>query len=133
MASGLEIRVPFADHRIFEFVFNVPWEMKFENGVEKSLLRESMRGTVPDKILWRKKSPYPKTHNPEYLKLVMGILEKCLNDGGYLSEHLDRQKLSDVLQSGGTWFGQLMDVPQLIAWLIQFDIWAKEYNVSFIR
>ena len=132
MASGLEIRVPFADHRIFEFVFNVPWEIKFENGVEKSLLRESMRGIVPDRILWRKKSPYPKTHNPEYLQLVMKILEKRLSEGGYLSEFLDRQALWDLVESGGTWFGQLMDAPQLIAWLIQFDVWTKEYNVSFI-
>ena len=78
MASGVEIRVPFADHRIFEFVFNVPWHIKFENGIEKSLLRNSMRGKLPDKILWRKKSPYPKTHNPEYLSLVLSLLDERL-------------------------------------------------------
>ena len=133
MASGLEIRVPFADHRIFEFVFNVPWEIKFENSVEKALLRESMRGLLPDKILWRKKSPYPKTHNPKYMEAVLSILNKRLAEGGYLSEYLDRNKLSEIISSGGTWFGQLMDVPQLIAWLIQFDTWIKEYNVCFIK
>ncbi len=133
MASGLEIRVPFADHRIFEFVFNVPWEIKFENGVEKSLLRQSMKDLLPEKILSRKKSPYPKTHNPKYLEAVMNILNSRLSEGGYLADFLDRCKLNELIQSGGTWFGQLMDIPQLIAWLIQFDTWIKEYNVSFIK
>lgn len=132
MASGVEIRVPFADHRIFEFVYNVPWEIKFENGVEKSLLRNSMTGILPDKILWRKKSPYPKTHNPKYLKEVLDILNKRLSAGGFLKEHLDKSMLDSIITSGGTWFGQLMDVPQLVAWLIQFDIWAKHYGVNFV-
>ena len=132
MASGVEIRVPFADHRIFEFVYNVPWEIKFENGIEKSLLRNSMKGILPDKILWRKKSPYPKTHNPEYLKNVLSILNSRLSEGGFLSEHLDRSKLDEVVSKGGAWFGQLMDAPQLVAWLIQFDIWTKEYSVNFV-
>ncbi|MBR7101566.1 MAG: asparagine synthase (glutamine-hydrolyzing) [Clostridia bacterium] len=132
MASGVEIRVPFADHRIFEFVYNVPWDIKFENGIEKSLLRNSMKGILPDKILWRKKSPYPKTHNPEYLKNVLSILNSRLSEGGFLSEHLDRSKLDEVVSKGGAWFGQLMDAPQLVAWLIQFDIWTKEYSVNFV-
>ena len=132
MASGVEIRVPFADHRIFEFVYNVPWEIKFENGVEKSLLRNSMKGVLPDKILFRKKSPYPKTHNPKYLDTVISILKDRLACGGFLSEHLDKEKLDKVILRGGAWFGQLMDAPQLVAWLIQFDIWAKEYSVNFV-
>ena len=70
MASSVEIRVPFADHRIVEYVYNVPWEIKFENGVEKALLRNAMAPFLPEKILNRKKSPYPKTHNPRYEQLV---------------------------------------------------------------
>ncbi|MGM9645431.1 MAG: asparagine synthase (glutamine-hydrolyzing) [Eubacteriales bacterium] len=130
MASGVEIRVPFADHRIYEFVYNVPWEIKFENNVEKALLRSSMEGMLPDKILWRKKSPYPKTHNPEYLKEVVGMLDNQLKDGGFLSEYLDRSKLDEIISSGKTWFGQLMGAPQLVAWLVQFDLWMKKYNVN---
>ena len=132
MASGVEVRVPFADHRIYEFVFNVPWNIKFENGVEKSLLRNSMDGYLPDKILWRKKSPYPKTHNPEYLKAVMDILNNRLKKGTYLSEVLDRNKLEEILNSNGTWFGQLMSAPQLVAWLIQFDFWLEKYKINLI-
>ena len=132
MASGVEIRVPFADHRIFEFVFNVPWEYKLENGVEKSLLRNSMVGYLPDKILWRKKSPYPKTHNPEYTKAVIKMLEGRLKKGSYLSEVLDRQRLDEILSGNGTWFGQLMSAPQMVAWLIQFDYWMEKYKINLI-
>lgn len=67
MASGLEVRVPFCDHRIVEYVWNIPWEIKFYNNREKGLLRKAMTGILPEDILWRKKSPYPKTHNPGYL------------------------------------------------------------------
>ena len=130
MAQGLEVRVPFADHRILEFVFNVPWEYKRENGVEKSLLRNSMVGYLPDKILWRKKSPYPKTHNPEYMRSVLSLLEKRLHGGGYLSQHLDKVRLNEAIEGSGTWFGQLMSSPQLVAWLIQLDYFMEKYNVD---
>ncbi|MBQ7761098.1 MAG: asparagine synthase (glutamine-hydrolyzing) [Clostridia bacterium] len=132
MASGVEIRVPFADHRILEFLYNVPWEIKFENKVEKALLRNAMVDYLPEKILWRKKSPYPKTHNPEYMRLVTSLLEERLKKGGYLSEHLDRAKLNEIIESGGTWFGQLMDTPQLIAWLIQFDFWIEHNHINIV-
>lgn len=129
MARGLEVRVPFADHRILEFVFNVPWKYKHENGVEKSLLRNSMTDYLPEKILWRKKSPYPKTHNPEYMKAVLALLDTRLRSGGYLSYCLDKDKLDDVISQNGTWFGQLMSSPQLVAWLIQLDYFMEKYNV----
>ena len=132
MAQGVEVRVPFADHRIFEFVFNVPWEYKRENGVEKSLLRNAMVGTLPEKILWRKKSPYPKTHNPKYMEAVLSMLEARLKVGGYLSQHLDRGRLDEIISGGGTWFGQLMSSPQLVAWLIQLDYFMEKYNVDII-
>ena len=130
MASGVEVRVPFADHRIYEHVFNVPWKYKMENGVEKSLLRNSMADFLPDKILWRKKSPYPKTHNPKYTESVLKLLNERLKGGGYLSQYLNRERLDEVISKGGTWFGQLMSAPQLIAWLIQLDYFFEKYNVS---
>ncbi len=132
MASGVEVRVPFSDHRIYEFIFNVPWEIKFENNVEKALLRNSMEGYLPDKILWRKKSPYPKTHNPKYLEAVTKMLKDRLKKGSYLNEVLDKSKLEEMLNSNGTWFGQLMSAPQLIAWLIQFDFWLEKYRINLI-
>ena len=132
MYSGLEVRVPFADHRVLEYVYNVPWEIKFENGVEKALLRNSMTKYLPDKILWRKKSPYPKTHNPKYREKVTEMLRERIAKKGILSEVIDREVLRAVLDGEDkTWFGQLMSTPQLIAWLIQFDYWAEKYNVEF--
>ena len=132
MARGVEVRVPFADHRIFEFVFNVPWEYKRENGVEKSLLRNSMVDILPEKILWRKKSPYPKTHNPKYMEAVLSLLDKRLRSGGYLSQYLSRSRLDEILSGGTTWFGQLMSSPQLVAWLIQLDYFVELYGVDFV-
>ena len=132
MYSGVEVRVPFADHRILEYVYNVPWEIKFENGVEKALLRNAVSDSLPDKILWRKKSPYPKTHSPEYRKAVTEMLKERLNKKGILSEVINTNVLNEVLSGEDkTWFGQLMSTPQLIAWLIQFDYWAEKYNVEF--
>ncbi len=131
MYSSLEVRVPFADHRLLEFVYNVPWSIKFENRTEKALLRNAMKDWLPDKILYRKKSPYPKTHSPIYEKAVKEILNDRLRVGGVLSEFLNKEKLNAMLSGENTtWFGQLMASPQMIAWLIQFDYWFEKYNVN---
>ena len=132
MANSLEVRVPFADHRILEYVYNVPWKIKFENNVEKALLRNAMKDYLPLEIYERKKSPYPKTHNPLYEKIVTSMLRYRLKKGGILTELLDEKMLKDLLdEENVTWFGQLMGKPQLIAWLIQFDYWFDYYNVEF--
>ncbi len=132
MYSSVEARVPFADHRLLEFVYNVPWSIKFENGVEKALLRNAMKRKLPDKILWRKKSPYPKTHSPVYENAVRKLLIERINKGGALAEMLDKNKFCDILSgTTPTWFGQLMGGPQLMAWLVQFDYFAEKYSVDF--
>ena len=132
MASGLEVRVPFGDHRILEYVFNVPWKIKFENNTEKALLRNAMKDYLPDKILWRKKSPYPKTHNPEYLKSVTEIVQNRIkSSNSILKEIMNKTALERLLNGENiTWFGQLMSTPQLLAWLIQFDYWFEKYKVK---
>ncbi len=131
MHSGVEVRVPFSDHRILEYVYNVPWEIKFEGNVEKALLRNAMAEYLPDKILNRKKSPYPKTHDPIYEYKVTDILIKKLNKKGRLYELINRDELNNLLQSDNqTWFGQLMSKPQLISWLIQLDFWLEKYDIQ---
>lgn len=134
MASSVEVRVPFADHRILEYIYNVPWEIKFENQTEKALLRNAMADFLPDKILHRKKSPYPKTQDPQYERLVRETLQARLNrKDSLLAQMLDRRALEAFLGSGeGTWFGQLMGRAQLLAWLLQFDIWAQLHNLEFV-
>jgi asparagine synthase (glutamine-hydrolysing) len=133
MYRSVEVRVPFADHRILEYVFNLPWEYKFEEGIEKSLLRRAMEGYLPARVLWRKKSPYPKTQDPTYESLVRKMLSERLLRGGFLAEALDKRRLSALLSGeDGTWFGQLMARPQLIAWLCQLDIWFEIYRVRLV-
>lgn len=134
MYSAVEVRVPFADHRILEYVFNVPWRIKYENGIEKALLRRAMTGALPDRVLWRKKSPYPKTHAPAYEQLVRKMLfERLLKKGSFLGEHLDRRRLMALLEGENkTWQGQLMGRPQLLAWLCQLDEWFEHYGVKLV-
>ncbi len=133
MYSSVEARVPFADHRLLQFVYNVPWSIKFENNTEKALLRNAMKQKLPDKILWRKKSPFPKTHSPIYEKAVRDILKNRIAAGGILSDIVNKQKLEELFSGKtGTWFGQLMSGPQLMAWLIQFDYWFELYNVDLL-
>ncbi|AGA68330.1 asparagine synthase, glutamine-hydrolyzing [Desulfitobacterium dichloroeliminans LMG P-21439] len=132
MASGLEVRVPFADHRLVDYVYNVPWDIKYKNGLEKSLLRAAMQDYLPDKILYRKKSPFPKTHDPHYATLVYHLFQKRLSSGsGMLAELLHMDVLDRLASPGNnTWFGQLMGAPQLMAWLVQLDFWFEEYKVE---
>ena len=132
MYSGLEVRVPFADHRILEYVYNVPWEIKFENGVEKAMLRHAMAGILPEKILWRKKSPYPKTHSPMYERTVRERLaERMEDEGSVLHRVLNRAALTALCEGGNaTWYGQLMSTPQLLAWLLQFDVFCAHYGLE---
>lgn len=134
MASALEVRVPFADHRIAEYVFNIPWRIKRRDDVEKAVLRDALGGVLPERIVQRKKSPYPKTHNPRYEEIVTGMLRDRLADpGSILHELLRRDFLRDLeRQQNVTWFGQLMAKPQLIAYLLQLDYWFMHYGVQMV-
>lgn len=135
MYSSLEVRVPFCDYRIVEYLYNVPWEMKDYNHYEKGLLRQAMTGYLPEKVLWRKKSPYPKTHNPNYLKAVSSILEKIISDStSPILNYVKKEKLTELLhdEKSQPWYGQLMTTPQTIAYFIQFNYWLEKYNVRFV-
>lgn len=136
MRAGLEVRVPFCDHRLIEYVWNIPWEIKSLNGREKGILREALKGVLPEEVLTRKKSPYPKTHNPNYLSAVRSWLLEELNDSNApILQFINEQKIREMAQSdmqkqSFPWFGQLMTGPQLFAYLIQVNLWLKTYKVS---
>ncbi|GHI33153.1 hypothetical protein Sdagh_48830 [Streptomyces daghestanicus] len=66
MAVGLEVRVPFCDHRLVEYVYNTPWALKSYDGREKTLLREATADVLPRSVYDRVKSPYPSTQDPKY-------------------------------------------------------------------
>lgn len=134
MWSGLEVRVPYADHRIAQYVFNTPWEMKCHNGEPKALLRDAAEGLLPSEILHRKKSPYPKTHNPGYEAILKERLAHVLRDSAQplhklLSEETVTGLLSQSFDYGKPWFGQLMAGPQLLAYLLQVNAWLLHYNI----
>lgn len=137
MYSGLEARVPFADHRILEYVFNVPWDMKCRNGVAKSLLREACKDLLPNEILYRKKSPYPKTYNPAYEKLLSNrLLDVIANPNAPILPLLDKKKIVSFLKSpsdyGKPWYGQLMAGPQMLAYLLQINYWLEKYDIEIL-
>ena len=137
MYSGLEVRVPFCDHRIAAYLYSVPWEYKDYQGKEKGLLREAMRGVLPDEVLWRKKSPYPKTWNPGYLAAVSAELTKVIEDpAAPLLRVVRADALEQLLASGAEnpvpWYGQLMMTPQTIAWFLQLNHWLQAYKVELV-
>jgi len=138
MAVGLEVRVPYCDHRLVEYVWNIPWEIKTTGGREKGILRKALEGVLPEDVLYRKKSPYPKTHNPNYLAAVRGRLLERLEDPACPLHPLidaDRIRQTAAATDAGShlpWFGQLMSGPQLFAYLLQMDYWLRHYKVKIV-
>ena len=134
MYNGLELRVPFCDYRLVQYMWNVPWDIKAFNGREKGLLRYVFKDLLPDEIVNRKKSPYPKTHNPTYLKTVKKMLLKIMdNKNAPINDLLNREYILNILNTDGKsftmpWFGQLMTGPQLIAYLCQVNMWLEKYK-----
>ena len=135
MFNGFELRVPFCDYRLVQYVWNIPWEMKALNGREKGLLRFIMKDYLPKEIVDRKKSPYPKTHNPTYLAKVKQIFNDQVlsNSNAPIFDLLNKNYIEEIIKTDGKaftrpWFGQLMTGPQLIAYLIQVNIWLEKYK-----
>lgn len=134
MYHGLEARVPFADHRIVEYLYNVPWHLKFMGDMEKGLLRHAAKGLLPDSVLFRKKSPYPKTYNPNYERLLKKAFAKILVTGDEpVSRLIDVNRVRSFLETpmsyAKPWYGQLMAGPQLLAYYLQINMWMKEYGI----
>lgn len=133
MFCSLEVRVPFCDWRIAEYLYGVPWEFKDYQGHEKGLLRTAMDGMLPQEVLWRKKSPYPKTFDPRYAELVSTRLRAVLADKGNLLWQLVSRAGADELLGSEypwPWYGQLMRTPQTVAYLLQIEFWLRHYNVQ---
>ena len=134
MATSLEVRVPFCDYRIAEYMYAVPWEWKDHQGVEKGLLRKAMEGILPKEILWRKKSPYPKTFHPQYTALIRNRAETLLEDSAAaLFTIVDRNAFAALLKQEFSvpWYGQLMTGPQTVAYFLQMQHWLEHYGVTF--
>jgi asparagine synthase (glutamine-hydrolysing) len=92
-----------------------------------------MDGVLPREVLWRKKSPYPKTHDPRYLELVSSRLKELLEDSSApLWQLVQREAVEELLTAeyAWPWYGQLMRVPQTIAYFLQINIWLKLYKIT---
>lgn len=134
MACGLEVRVPFCDHRIVEYTWNIPWDMMKHNESEKGLLRKALECVLPDEVLYRKKNPYPKTYNPLFEQILKERLNDILSDStSPLISLVDYKNLKELMNKDSNytspWYGQLMATPQLYAYLIQLDLWFRKYKV----
>ena len=135
MHNGLAARVPFCDYRIVEYMYAVPWEFKDYRGREKGLLRYAMRGILPETIVQRKKSPYPKTFDPGYLEVVSRRLREILvSKDSPILQIANKRALQQLLDAefSWPWYGQLMRLPQTIAYMLQIDAWLRTYNITLI-
>lgn len=137
MESSLEVRVPFCDYRIAEYAYNIPWSLKSLNGREKGILRKAFENELPEEIVYRKKSPYPKTYNPVYFNEVCRLTREVLADKGCpLYEMLNTKKLEELMENPDAltepWYGQLMKGPQVLAYVVQIYYWINEYKVKFV-
>ncbi|MEZ3420827.1 MAG: asparagine synthase (glutamine-hydrolyzing) [Eubacterium sp.] len=137
MESSLEVRVPFCDYRIVEYAYNMPWHIKSLDGREKGVLRKAFEDVLPYEITWRKKSPYPKTHNPVYFAEVCKMVQTVLDDTSTpLYEMLNTDKIRELMQNpdalSAPWYGQLMRGPQVLAYIVQIYWWIKDNDVRFV-
>ena len=130
MAVGLEVRVPFCDHRLVEYVFNAPWAMKTFDGREKSLLRAATRDVLPDSIAERVKSPYPSTQDPEYERALRGEVTELLDDpAAPAMAVLNPAPLRDVLDSP---LGDVSDQRDRFGMemALQLNTWLTDHDVA---
>lgn len=137
MYSGLEVRVPFCDHRIVEYAYNMPWDLKSLEGREKGIVRRAFADELPKEIVYRKKSPYPKTFHPVYTRLCADYVCRIFEDNTSVAASLfDRNAVQKLMQRPESlaepWFGQLMRTPQIFAYIIQLDRWFRHYHVKIV-
>ena len=133
---GLEIRIPFADLNLVQYVYNIPWTMKNYGNQEKGILRAAVADLLPRDVIARKKCPYPKTVDPVYTALVEQHVRSLLADEEHpVWQIVDMDYVRQVLNDNDThntrpWFGQLMQRPQYLAFIYQIALWLTEYHVQ---
>ncbi|HBQ87182.1 MAG TPA: asparagine synthase (glutamine-hydrolyzing) [Syntrophomonas sp.] len=138
MACSLEVRVPFGDRDLVQYVWNLPWKIKNCDGLSKGILRRALKGILPDDLLLRPKNPYPRTHNPAYAETIRIKLSKVLKDpSSPLLSLINVPLLRSYLDSNTNyfsrpWFGQLMGDTQYMAYLLQVNWWLEQYQIDIV-
>ena len=112
----------------------MPWQLKAYGKREKGIIRKAFEDILPYDICYRKKSPYPKTHNPKYMQLCADKVKEILKDkNSVLSTLISPDGINDIIEHpesiSSPWYGQLMRAPQILAYIIELDYWFKKYNV----
>ncbi|MBH8605852.1 asparagine synthase (glutamine-hydrolyzing) [Thermoactinomyces sp. CICC 10522] len=130
MATGLEVRVPFCDHRLVEYVWNIPWEMKCVDEIEKGILRRAFAEVLPQDVLYRRKNPYPATYSPVYSRALRKRLLSIIDDKtSPLVPLIDRSKLKEIVQGMTTNPITYPNITMLERFIL-LDAWLREYNVQ---
>jgi asparagine synthase (glutamine-hydrolysing) len=128
MAHGLEVRVPFCDHRLVDYVYNTPWEMKAFDGREKSLLRAATTDLLPESVRQRRKSPYPTTQDPRYEQALCDAMRALLADrDAPIAPLLDTAKARDVAERELT--GPLGLLRYGVEVVLSLDGWLRQCPV----
>jgi asparagine synthase (glutamine-hydrolysing) len=127
MAVGLEVRVPFCDHRIVEYLWNVPWRLKSLGGTPKAILRHAVADLLPQDLVWRPKSQYPTTPDPHYDTTVRTRARQLVGADSSVGPLLDPERvraLADGTSRRPPWMQRLA-----LAYLLQIDGWLRDYRV----
>ncbi len=131
MACALEGRVPFCDHRLVDYVFNIPWAMKSFDGREKSLLRAAVRDLLPQPVLDRVKAPFPTTQDPAYRTGLRERLHLLLDDPHAPARALlDTDRMAAALR--GPDYGARLGITRLsVDWTVQLNQWMVQHAIGF--
>lgn len=128
MAVGLEVRVPFCDHRLVQYVYGTPWAMKTFDGREKSLLRAATQHLLPESVVQRVKSPYPSTQDPEYNKSLFYLLGEVLDRGDSPAlQFANLPVLKELVRTGGSTNPAARYQAES---MLQMDSWVRQYGID---
>ncbi|MGN0169339.1 MAG: asparagine synthase (glutamine-hydrolyzing) [Lachnospiraceae bacterium] len=132
--AGVDARVPFADYKLVEYAYNIPWSLKKKGGVRKYILRKMAANELPEAVYNRPKSPYPKNYDPAYQAFLCRRWKEERAGDCPVLDLIDEKELQIFMDEKkdftAPWFGQLMRGPQMLAYLLQMNAWLKEYNVE---
>ena len=130
MAVGLEVRVPFCDHRLVDYVFNIPWRMKTFDGREKSILRAAARDLLPRSIVERVKSPYPATQDPAYEKAIRDEVMEVLKDQKHPAANLLNKNAIEGLLERPVGTTSSLAGRAALERARSISAWVKDYGVA---
>ncbi|MEV6674700.1 asparagine synthase (glutamine-hydrolyzing) [Streptomyces sp. NPDC051162] len=132
MAVGLEVRVPFCDHRLVQYAWNIPWSMHIADGVQKSVLRRAARGLLPESVVDRPKSAFPSGVGSSYLAATRERARALLDDKSSPAFQLvDASAVAGMVRAAESGSGSFSPPPMLPR-ILQLDAWLRRYQVDVV-